>query len=396
VKAADAPVQDDDTEDLYDNAPCGYLSTTPDGTIVRVNRTLADWLGRPPEQLRGTRFVDLLSVGGRLYHETHFAPLLAMQGHVGNIATEMRRADGTRMPVLLSSTVRGAAAGRPALVRTIVFEAGDRRRYERELLAERREAEHDRDRVQRLASVLQRTLLPPALPDVPGIETAAYYRIGAQGDVGGDFYDLFPLYGGRWAFFLGDVCGKGPGAAALTSLTRYTLRTTAVHDPAPRAVLGTLNSVLAQERSLDTPALCTVVFGLLVPGPTGCRLELASAGHPPPLLLGAGGTATYLDLEGGMLLGAVEQAPVATTTIDLGPGDTVLLYTDGLPEARVGGGSDRYDEERLHAFATGVAPTSAKGAVDAVAELLTGLGDALDGSLDDDVALLAVGVPEAH
>lgn len=389
---ADSAVRDDDTEDLYDHAPCGYLSTGPDGTVVRVNRTLAEWLGRPREQIVGTRFVDLLTVGGRLYHETHFAPLLSMQGSVGSIATEMRRADGTRMPVLLSSVLRRDADGRPALVRTIVFEAGDRRRYERELLAARREAERDRDRVQRLASVLQRTLLPPALADVPGLETAAYYRAGAHGEVGGDFYDLFPLHGHRWGFFLGDVCGKGPGAAALTSLTRYTLRSAAVHDPDPGSVLDTLNAVLAQERSIDTPALCTTVFGLLVPVPGGFRLELGAAGHPPPLLLRADGTAGYVDdLEGGLLLGAVEHARAATTTVHLDPGDTLLLYTDGLPEARLGSGVDRFDEGRLHDFASTLAPISAKGAVHAVEELLAGFG-----GLDDDVALLALGVPGAR
>ncbi|MFR9805253.1 SpoIIE family protein phosphatase [Pseudonocardia sp. RS010] len=254
---SDDAVRDDDTEDLYDHAPCGYLSTGADGTLVRVNHTLAEWLGRPREQLLGARFVDLLTVGGRLHHETHFAPLLAMQGSVSNIATEMRCADGSRLPVLLSSVIRRDARGRPVLVRTIVFEAGDRRRYERELLAARRQAERDRDRAQRLAAVLQRTLFPPTLAEVPGLETAAYYRPGAQDVVGSDFYDLFPLHGDRWGLFIGDVCGRGPAAAALTSLTRYTLRAAVVHDPDPRAVLGTLSSVLAQEGSGDTPALCT-------------------------------------------------------------------------------------------------------------------------------------------
>ncbi len=98
---------------------------------------------------------------------------------------------------------------------------------------------------------------------MPGLEVAAYYQHASPDEVGGDFYDLFPLADGRWALFLGDVCGKGAEAAAVTSLTRYTLRSAAVYDPDPVAVLGNLNSVLHQEEA----RFCTVIFGLLTPRP---------------------------------------------------------------------------------------------------------------------------------
>ena len=111
-----ASLLEDSTEDLYENAPCGYLSTFPDGQIARVNATLLSWLGYTRGELVGRRyFSDLLTVGGRLYHETHFAPLLAMQGEIGGVALELQAADGTRLPVLVNSVGqdqpgRGAAA----------------------------------------------------------------------------------------------------------------------------------------------------------------------------------------------------------------------------------------------------------------------------------------------
>ncbi|HEX2161140.1 MAG TPA: PAS domain-containing protein, partial [Thermoleophilaceae bacterium] len=88
-------------EELYEDAPCGYLLALPDGTVIRANRTLLEWTGHSHEEIVGRRFADLLSAGGRIYHETHYAPLLAMQGAVREIALEMVRADGTRMPVLV-------------------------------------------------------------------------------------------------------------------------------------------------------------------------------------------------------------------------------------------------------------------------------------------------------
>lgn len=129
-------------EELYEGAPCGYLSTRLDGTFVRVNRTFLEWTGHTPEDLVGRRrFADLLSPGGRIYHETHYAPLLSMQGMVREIALELVRADGSRLPVLVNSTLVVDAEGRPVGVRTMVFDATSRREYERELLRARRQAE---------------------------------------------------------------------------------------------------------------------------------------------------------------------------------------------------------------------------------------------------------------
>src|SRR5918995_3761083 len=126
---------DDSAEDLYENAPCGYLSTDVDGTIVKVNATLLRWTGFAVEDLVGRRtFADLLTVGGRIFHETHYAPLLRMQGRAREIAVDLVCADGRRLPVLVNAVVTPEEAGRPAVVRTAVFDATERRQYERELL----------------------------------------------------------------------------------------------------------------------------------------------------------------------------------------------------------------------------------------------------------------------
>jgi sigma-B regulation protein RsbU (phosphoserine phosphatase) len=384
---------DDDAEDLYQHAPCGYLSTRPDGRIVRVNATLLGWLGAAEDDLVGARyFSDLLTVGGKLYYETHLGPLLAMQGKVGGIALELRAADGRRMPVLVSSVVKAGPAGEPALIRTTVAEAGDRRAYERELLRARQEAERERERLQVLVKTLQHSLLPPALPDVPGLETAAYYHPASRDEVGGDFYDLFPLSTDRCGLFLGDVAGKGAQAATVTSLIRYTLRAAAVYDPDPAAVLGTLDAALPQGFAPGEGPFCSVIFGLLAPDGDGYRLTLARGGHPDPVLIRADGTADFLALPGGPIVGAFDHAVFRAATIRLAPGDTLLLYTDGLTEARTDAVGGRYGEESLRALAASLAPATAASVVAAVISVLDGLG----GGVQDDTALLALSVPAAR
>jgi phosphoserine phosphatase RsbU/P len=379
---------EDSVEDLYEYAPCGYLSTLLDGTIAKINATLLGWLGLERAQVVGVRrFADLLTVGGRLYHETHFAPLLRMQGEINGVALELAAVDGRRLPVLVTSTLKTGTDGEPLLIRTTVVDASERRAYERELLAARREADLERDRLARLAATLQRTLLPPALPAVPGLEVAAHYHPASTDEVGGDFYDLFRLDDGRWGLFVGDVCGNGAGAAVVTSLARYTLRAAAVHDPDPVAVLTELNAALHRERLDPAHRFCSVVFGVLTPEAGGCGVVLATGGHPPPVVIRSDGTAEYGYDVGGQVVGLLPEASFVATALHLGPGDTLLLYTDGLSEARVDRDL-RYDEDDLLEFLASQAPASASHAVAAVRGLLDGFGPALD-----DTALLVVGVP---
>jgi sigma-B regulation protein RsbU (phosphoserine phosphatase) len=398
--AAFAALLEDSAEELYESAPCGYLSTLMDGTIAKINSTLLDWLGLERQAVVGRmRFTDLLTVGGKLYHETHFAPLLRMQGEIGGIALEVKQADGGRIPVLVSSAVKRGSSGEPQLIRTTVFDARDRRAYEEELLRARKaaeearkEAEADRARLQDALAVLQQSLLPATLTPVPGMEAAVHYRAASPDRLGGDFYDLFPLDGRRFAFFLGDVCGKGPQAAAVTSLTRYTLRAAALHDPEPVSALTTLNKVLHERYTGGDPRYCTVIYGILDTDPATGRVtvRIASGGHPPAVVLRADGTAEFLPTPGGLLVGVLPDAAFATATTVLGHGDTLLLYTDGLTEARTG--DDRamlFGDDALLEFATRQADRSPQ----AVIQALTGLLDDFGDGLDDDTALLALGVP---
>ncbi|MFI2510833.1 PP2C family protein-serine/threonine phosphatase [Streptomyces sp. NPDC018972] len=397
TRAAFSALLEDSAEDLYESAPCGYLSTLLDGTIAKINATLLGWLGLSRDEVVGRmRFSDLLTVGGKLYHETHFAPLLRMQGHLGGVALEMRTASGSRLPVLVTSTVRSSDSGEPMLIRTTVFDATDRRAYEKELLRARRaadearkQAETDREALREALTVLQQSLLPATLPDLPGVETACHYHTASPIQLGGDFYDLFALDDDRSAFFLGDVCGKGPQAAALTSLTRYTLRAAALHDADPVANLRVLNTVLLDRYTGDDPRYCTAVAGVLERVGDTVEVRLASGGHPPALVLRADGRVEHLPTRGGMLVGALPGAQFVQVRTTLHPGDTLLMYTDGLTEARIGPGRELYGYEALESFAADLAPSGPRRVVDALKDLLKGFGE----GLDDDTALLAIGLP---
>ncbi|CCQ14507.1 putative PAS/PAC sensor protein [Rhodococcus sp. AW25M09] len=370
-----------DIEDLYENAPCGYLSVLPDMTIARLNATLAAWLGFEVDALIGTDFTELLTVGGRIHYETHFGPILQMSGQLDGIALDFVTFDGRRLPVFMTANVKTDAAGTPLLIRITALDARDRRSYERELLESRKRAEL-------LAKTLQRSLLPPTLLPPSGMTAAAHYQAASSDELGGDFYDLFPLSDDRWGFFLGDVCGKGAAAAAVTSLTRYTLRAAAVYDHDPVAVLHNLDSVLRQEFRDNNAQFCTAVFGVLSRSAGGFEVCMANGGHPPPLVIRADGSAHYAYMTGGQLVGLLRNARFVSTTVTLDAGDTLMLYTDGLTEARVSRG--RYDDDgALLEFATEHAPATPAVLIDHLRKLLKSFGD----GLVDDAAVMALGVP---
>jgi phosphoserine phosphatase RsbU/P len=130
---------EEDLEDLYENAPCGYLSLRADGRIAKVNQTFCRWTGYAPDELIGKRLHDFLNVAGRIFYETHFAPLLRMQGFFHEVALNLVKKDGESFPVLVNAAERNAADGTLQFIRLTVFNATDRRRYERELLKARDE-----------------------------------------------------------------------------------------------------------------------------------------------------------------------------------------------------------------------------------------------------------------
>ncbi|MER5408513.1 PP2C family protein-serine/threonine phosphatase [Streptomyces sp. NPDC002769] len=242
---------------------------------------------------------------------------------------------------------------------------------------------------ERLARTLQRTLLPPALPEVPGLGVAASYHNASPDEVGGDFYDLFPLNDGRWGFFLGDVCGKGAEAAALTSLARYTLRAAAIYDPDPCGVLANLDTVLKGEYQGDDPRYCTAVFGVLQREADGSfAVTLAGGGHPPALALRADGAVHPISTKGGHLIGLLPDPHFVTATLRLAAGETLLLYTDGLTEARTETRA-MLGEAGLVAHLSAIRPRGSGALLTAIDELLGGLG----AGVTDDTALLALSVP---
>ena len=373
----------DRADDPFDDGLCGDLSALPDGTIAEANATLLGWLGYTRDEIVGRRrFSDLLTVGARIFYETHLAPLLAMQGEISGIALELRAKDGSRFPALVSALRRNGGD-----IRTIVFDGRGRRAYEQELLHARQAAEQESARLRRLVGDLQRSLLPAVLQTPPGLQTAAHYRMASTDQVGGDFYDLFPLAGEHWGFFLGDVSGKGIDAAAVTALARYTLRAAAVYDPDPAAVLHNLNEVLYQEYRSDA-RYCTLVFGILTGQPDGFRAVVASGGHPEPLLLRADGTAGHHHTKGRMV-GVFPDSAYTNTVLTVRPGDTLVLYTDGITEARTDA-DGRFGTDAVTKFATDLAPADATTVVDAFVDLLDDFGP----GLEDDIAIMAIGVPQ--
>ena len=278
---------DDDAEALYERAPCGYLSTAPDGTIVKVNDTFLTWTGCDRADLIGRRrFVDLLTAGGRIYHETHYAPMLQMQGTAREIALDVVCADGRRLPALVNSVLERDTHGAPLVVRAAIFDATERREYERELLRAKQRAEESEAHARLLARTLQQTLIPPAPPDIPGLDVAAAYRPAGAGDeVGGDFYDIFELGADDWMIAVGDVCGKGVEAAVVTSLVRSTIRDAAIRHRLPSEVLDIVNPVLLDH---DSNKYCTVALVRLRRTERSWTATVTCAGHPPPLLIRTG------------------------------------------------------------------------------------------------------------
>lgn len=379
-------LSEDEPSALYEQAPCGYVSTAVDGSVLKANATFLAWTGFAREDVVGRRrFADLLTRGGRIYFETHLNPLLHMSGEVREIALDLLRPDGTQLPVLLNAVVGRDPHGNPEIVRFAVFDATERRRYEGELVAAKRRAEESEERAVRLARTLQETLIPPRLPVVPGLELAAEYRPAGDGDeVGGDFYDVFQVAEGDWAVVLGDVSGKGVEAAVITALVRHTARALVVREPLPSQVLAGLNDVLD---GYDTDRFCTVVVLRLRRTDDRWQAVASSGGHPLPILLRPGVQPQPLGTSGS-LVGAFDDVEYDDVTVTMAPGDTLLLYTDGITEGRRGG--DFYGDERLLAL---LARDGATGAASVVDRVVTDVLEYQEQRPRDDIAVLAVEVP---
>ncbi len=234
-----------------------------------------------------------------------------------------------------------------------------------------------------IARTLQNSLLPPVLPEIQGLEAAAVYRPAGDGTgVGGDFYDLFTVADDEWIAVIGDVCGKGAEAAAVTALARYTIRTAAVRRRSPAAILRWLNdAMLRQDRD---GRFCTIACVHIDTSRPRIRVSVACGGHPPALLRRADGAVAELG-PAGTLLGLVPELELEDEHAELGQGDALLLYTDGVTEARAP--QRMLDQEELHAVLAGLPDGSAQALADGLVAAALGPEP---GAPRDDIAVLAL------
>jgi serine phosphatase RsbU (regulator of sigma subunit) len=238
----------------------------------------------------------------------------------------------------------------------------------------------DRDHI---ARTLQHSLLPPEPPTIDGLDLAARYRPAGEGiEAGGDFYDAFDIGDGEWTIALGDVVGKGPDAAALMGMVRHTIRAAAIRERAPAKVLATVNA--AVRRQTTEEQFCTAVAARLRPYADQVLAWVCVAGHPPPAILRADGSVRWIE-GSGALLGVFEDSELSDQEIRLAPGDTLVLYTDGVTEER--GEHGAFGERGLAAALESAAGASAAEIVDRIERAVLAHGS---GEPRDDIAILVV------
>ena len=238
----------------------------------------------------------------------------------------------------------------------------------------------------RVARVLQATLLPPALPEIPAFEVAARYRVAEAGtEIGGDFYDVFEVSDGAWTVVIGDVCGRGPEAAALTGLMRHSVRVAAMREARPSRILGETNEAILDQ--IDDTRFCTAAIIHLDAGTTDGQVHItaSSAGHPCPVVVRPDGRVEPIDCA-GTLLGVLSDPPLVDASLDLEPGTLIVSYTDGVTEARRG--PDWFGEERLYEVLADVAGQPAEEVAARVDEAVAAFQDASN----DDLAVLVLRV----
>ncbi|WP_327353012.1 SpoIIE family protein phosphatase [Streptomyces sp. NBC_01304] len=241
-----------------------------------------------------------------------------------------------------------------------------------------------------ISQSLQRSLLPPGLPQIPGVEVEVIYRAAGEGnEVGGDFYDLFPIRDGAYGFAIGDVCGTGPEAAAVTGLARHALRLLAREGFGGPAVLERLNAAILDEGARSR--FLTLLYGELWPQEDGSAiLKVVCAGHPLPLRLRQDGTVEpYADPQ--PLLGVMDDLELYEQTVTLEPGDVLLCVTDGVTERREG--TRMLGDDGLSDVLTTCTGLTA-GAV--AARIMRAVERFATDAPSDDMAILAMRIPEPH
>jgi PAS domain S-box-containing protein len=348
---------------------------------LKEHRRFGEDPGSTAEVLRTGQSVLLPDLPDATFYERE------LEGEQLEIVTRLEPRSLMCVPLLARGKTRGAI--------TLVSSRLDRRYDEEDLLlaenlAYRCALAADNARLYRdhseIARVMQRSLLPPHLPEISGVEVGAeYLPVGEANDVGGDFYDLINTVEDGWICAIGDVRGKGVEAASVMALARYTIRAVTLKDDRPSEVLAALNEAML--RQLPEDRFCTAACIRLEPqdGAAGVGAEVSRAGHPPPLLLRCGGMVEEVGCS-GRVLGVFPDAELLDTSLRLMPGEALVLYTDGVTEARSPEG-DFFGEGRLRCLLSSCAGCDA---VKLARRIKDAVVDFQEGYPRDDLAVLVL------
>ncbi len=349
-----------DPSDRLDDAPCGYIALRDDGTIHAINTTLRLLLGFGSEELEGNAFTALLSAGGRVFYQTHLFPTLKLHGKLEEIYLSLKRRDGTEIPMLLNAVRRHGNTGstEEPLNECILLTMRQRSLFEEEILGAKKAAEeanvalakaHEileaqqkellvlNAREHHIAEVLQNALRPAISKEVPGLAIHPYYQPALdEAEVGGDYYDVFPVSGRCYALVVADVSGKGLTAAAQVATLRHMLRALLYQqDRTTAQSVASLNEMVVNHKLLD--GFATLFVGVYDVAER--TLTYVNAGQEPGLLLRPATNQVEEIGPTGPVLGAFAEASFHQAVAQFGAGDVFALFTDGLTEA----GANRKD-----------------------------------------------------
>jgi sigma-B regulation protein RsbU (phosphoserine phosphatase) len=264
---------------------------------------------------------------------------------------------------------------------------------ELELRLASRQTVRDESRLRReaeqLADALQASLLPPTPPSIPGMEVATRFVTGERDlQIGGDFFDVWRMAANDWAFVIGDACGRGAHAASVAALARWSVRASAVHHFEPSNVVHELNDVLLGAGDADDH-FCTVAFGRVELDTCGAWVTVAIGGHPRPMLVRRSGLVEWRGAQ-ALPVGLFPVVDPLDDRVGLGPGDSLVFYTDGITEAR-GPGGEQFGDARLEALLTELVGAPVATIVDTVVDRARSWSG---GAIGDDAAVLVLRVPD--
>jgi sigma-B regulation protein RsbU (phosphoserine phosphatase) len=322
----------DELERVLQRMPFGVTVVGPDGRYRFVNETTARINDTTPQELIGVPAMDaiagltILDEDGSELARDELPLFRALRGleSPSRLVRFAGPSVGEQSWAIAHAIPLPGPLGEPGAVISVIENVTDVKSAEALLRA-------SEARYREIADTLQRGLLPPDAGEIAGLDFDARLHTEEAGTrIGGDFYDVFRVSGERYAIVIGDVSGKGVGAAGLTALARYTIRTAAMTDPRPASVLRTLNKALL--RSVSTDQFLTAIYALVEPVSDGHDVTVAAGGHPPPLIVGAGGEVREVDAR-GTLLGFFDELELHEGGARLQPDDAMVLFTDGVTEA---------------------------------------------------------------